>query len=304
MDEVVIGLAGAGRWGALILRDLVGLGAVVHVADPDADARKAAIHQGADSACPGVGGWPPIDGVVVATPATTHADVIDTVSRLGVPVFCEKPLTTDAAAARRLADELGGRLHLLHTWRYHPGIALLGELARSGALGTVHGVRSYRTNWTSPRTDTDATWTLLPHDLSIAIEILGEIPPPAAATIEVIDTRVASIFATFGEISGPWLVVDASTRFADKRREVRVHGSEGVAVLAGLDVDHIEVARGHELEPLIERIEFDPTPPVRRQLEAVLDHLRGGPAPKSDAAEGAAVVEAIAAVRVLAGVGP
>jgi hypothetical protein len=41
--------------------------------------------------------------------------------------------------------------------------------------------------------------------------------------------------------------------------------------------------------------------PLLRELQAFVDHLRGGPPPRSSAAEGLMIVERIAAIRRLAG---
>lgn len=286
-----IALIGKGIWGGLIHDRLTDLGARVVVVDPAV--------AGAAASVADVDG---VDGVVVATPASTHAVVLDAIlNQLDVPVFCEKPFTTDAAAAADLVARHGDRIHLMHIWRYHPGIEKLGVLARSGAIGTVFGVRSTRTNWTSPRTDVDTTWTLLPHDLTIAVEILGAIPSPTAATAELVGGQAVSLWCLLGGGDQPWLVAEASTRFADKRRETRVHGDEGVAVLSGLDATVIEIARGTDAAPVIERVTFEPVEPLRRELEAFLGHVGGGPPPKSDAVEGLAVVRAVEHLRRLAG---
>jgi predicted dehydrogenase len=92
-------------------------------------------------------------------------------------------------------------------------------------------------------------------------------------------------------------VVEASTRHADKRREVRVHGTDAVAVLPADDAPALRIERGGEVvaHPVVVE------PPLRRELAAFLDHLDGGPPPKSDAAEGLAVVEGVQALRDLAG---
>jgi predicted dehydrogenase len=110
-----------------------------------------------------------------------------------------------------------------------------------------------------------------------------------------------SLWAHLGGVEEPWLVVEASTRFADKRREVRVHGSDGVAVLAGPGVSELEIARGRAEEPIVERVPFSEDPPLRRELTAFLEHLAGGPPPKSSAREGCDVVEGVARLRTLAG---
>jgi predicted dehydrogenase len=279
----------------------VGLGAAVHVVDPAPAARAAAEELGASSRPELGAAGADLAGVVVATPATDHAATLREVAALGVPVFCEKPLTVDGHDAEQVAAELGDRLHVMHVWRYHPGIEALGEIARSGSLGAVNGVRTTRANWTSPRTDVDSTWTLVPHDLTIGIEVLGRIPEPQAALAECIDGRVVGLWAHLGRRDEPWLVVEASNRSAERRREVRVHGTEGTAALLTAEAGEVVVARGHDRDPVLEAVPIDPTPALRRQLAAWLHHLDGGPPPKSDGAEGVAVVRAIEALRRLAG---
>src|SRR5262249_56059083 len=84
---------------------------------------------------------PATDGVVVATTTSSHGDVIDQVLPLGVPVFVEKPICPDPVAAARLAAAGDGRLFVMDKWRYHPGVELLAQLARTGRLGDVRGLR-------------------------------------------------------------------------------------------------------------------------------------------------------------------
>jgi predicted dehydrogenase len=288
---VAVALIGCGRWGRRIRHELIQLGAEVVVADPVAE----------EATVGSVAELPEVEAIVVATPATSHAAVLDDVLDRGVPIFCEKPFTTVGADARRLAEAAGDRIHVMHVWRYHPGVELLGRLARDGTLGAVHGVRSTRTNWTSPRRDTDAVWTLVPHDLTIAIEVLGTLPVPRAATVEELGGRAVGLWGLCGAPGEPWLVIEASTRFADRRREVRVHGEDGVAVLPTDEATALRIERGAGLEPEVEEVRFDPEPPLRRELAAFLGHVAGGPPPKSPAAEGVAVVEAVEALRRQAG---
>ena len=288
-------VVGCGRWGKLIVDDLRDLGADAVTIDPDPEA-------GADlPAVDALRASVPVDGAVVATPASQHLRTLLELAPLGVPVFCEKPLAPSTADAEAAAALLGDHLHLMHVWRYHPGVELLGALARAGRIGEVHGMRTVRDGWTSPRTDVDAVWTLIPHDLSLAIEVLGRIPTPRAALAELLDDRAVGIWAHLGGVGEPFLAVEASTRFGDKRREIRVHGSEGVAVLRDPGDAEIVLELGRAASPRIEQVAFVPEPPLRRELAAFLAHLRGGPPPKSSAEEGVDVVRAVDRLRVLAG---
>jgi predicted dehydrogenase len=302
-------LAGCGIWGRNILKRLRDSGCEVHVCDPDSAACSSAMEAGAASVFPQVGDGVSlhhIQAAVVATPAVTHADVVyKLLSSLPptAPILCEKPLAVSTHDAAGMVAAAGGRLFVGHIWRYHPGITRLGELVRAGALGRVHGVRSTRANWTSPRTDVDSIWNLVPHDITLAIEILGQIPVPHSATVDLQQGRPCGMVGVLGR--DPWVIFESSNRYADKRREVRVHGEEGVAVLPAVDASEIEIARsGRDGSLVLERMPLPPGDPLTLQLRAFLDFANGnGAAPKSPAEEGLAVVRTVERLRALAGLG-
>lgn len=296
-----VALVGCGLWGRNILRDLLGLGARVIVVDSDESARAVASRQGCHGTYDSITRLPNVDGYVVATPASTHARVLDELLSFGRPVFTEKPFTTDPQSAARLARIAPDSLFVMHVWRYHPAIHMLAEVVKSRELGPLEMIRITRANWTSPRCDTDSIWTFLPHDLSILLEILGCIPEPRFAVAEKKGDRVVGVFAVLGD--SPKVVIEASNRYADKRREVRIHCCEGVAVLGNLDAEFIEIARDKSgsLQPEIERRTFPSSPsPLQAELLAFLCHLQGGPPPSSSATEGLAVVQSLSRIRDLA----
>ena len=300
-----LALVGCGIWGARILDELCHLDAEVVVVDTSAEARTRAKRQGAAiaSSIEEAAERSTPDGWIVASPATTHTQVLDAITRVWTSdarIFCEKPFTVDLPSAERLAATLGARCSLMHVWRYHPGVELLGTLARDGAIGDAHGIRTMRANWTSPRTDTDTIWNMVPHDITIAIEILDRIPAPRAAVVDG-TPRALGMWALLGGETEPFLVLEASNRVADKRREIRVHGSAGVAVLPSLEVDYVELWRGDAAAPEIERIGFTPAQPLGRELEVFVASLTGGEPPKSGVGEGVAVVRTITQLRALAG---
>ena len=303
MTQKTIGLVGCGLWGKLVLRDLLALDVQVVTADIDPSARAAAAAAGV-TVVADPSELPAVDGLIVATPAITHARIVTALLPRAVPVLVEKPFTTNTAEAERLARDGGDRLFAGHTWRYHPGVQLLGEIARSGELGPIVGLRSTRANWTSPRTDVDSIWNLAPHDLTLAIEILGGIPAPRAAVAEVHGGRAVGMTALLGD--EPWLVFDVSNRYRDKRREVRVHGRNGVAVMADPESGRIDITRGDLTSSPADAIHevraFSSESALTRELTAFLAFIEGGPPPKSSAAEGVDVVRCVARLRELAGV--
>jgi predicted dehydrogenase len=289
-----VALLGCGRWGRHILRDLVALGAGVVVVDPAPAARAAAESLGAvavaDAAL-----LPAVAGAVVATPTVLHAAAVEALLPRGIPIFCEKPLTADAATARRLTTAAADRLFVMDKWRYHPGIACLRDIARSGELGPVRALETVRHGWVHAHADVDAIWILAPHDLSIALEILGALPAVYAATGTRAGAGGARLVGTLG--SDPRVRIDVGS-VTPTRRQVRLRCAHGDAVLDDAYSDHVTVTRSGA-PPEHRVIGLDP--PLRRELHAFLAHLAGGPSPKSSGADGALIVETIERLRLLAG---
>jgi len=301
--STTVALVGCGLWGRNILRELRHFGVRAYVADPREDCRAAAMALGADAAFEAAERLPATQGIIVATPASTHAQVVISLCDRGVPIMVEKPLTTSVDDAARLVEIVGARVFVMHIWRYHPGVRMLAAIAQSRELGEVHGLRSVRANWRSPRTDVDTVWTMAPHDLSLSLAVLGQIPEVRYAVPELLGGRAVGLVAVLGE--KPWVVMEVSNRYRDKRREVRLHCREGVAVLPDADCGYLEITRDGDpnvaYDSRTERRPYDPTPPLRLELADFLDYLNGGDAPCTDAHEGLAVVTAVAALRRCAG---
>jgi predicted dehydrogenase len=303
-----IGLIGCGNWGRNILRDLISLGARVHVVVPSQASRDKAKALGAAGVWADIGALPQaVDGFVVATPTSLHTQTIDAVLPTGKPIFVEKPITTDVAAARRLVAAAGARLFVMDKWRYHPGIEALARLARAGELGRVLAVRSYRLGWGNPHGDSIASWHLMPHDLSIAYEILGRLPAVESAVALLPDRFGGDMLATFCDgLDDVRVTVEVGTAHPVNRRSVIVVGTDKTAQLADSYDDCIFLRTGNPAKPAApgsqsERRAVGNAMPLYAELAAFLGFLRGGPPPRSSAAEGLLIVERIAAARALAG---
>lgn len=294
-----IGLVGCGNWGRHILRDLVQLGAEVEVVARSPESRERAAQGGAARIVDSTAGLSGVDGIVVATPESMHASTVGEALELGPPVFAEKPLTVDPESAQRLAVAAADRLFVMDKWRYHPGVEALRDLVASAELGPVEGVALKRLGWGNAHPTSDTIWHLIPHDISIALEILGQIPPPRFAVAERLDGVASGIMAVLG--TEPWVSIEASAASPRRLREVRVAFRDGIACLPDSFATELLVARAEAVGEPPEQRSFGAQMPLERELAAFLAHLRGGPPPRSSAAEAAANVAAIGELRRLAG---
>ena len=301
-----IGLVGCGRWGRLILRDLLSLGATVSVVASGDNARFAK-EAGAAAVVGSLRDLPSADGFVVATPTVTHADVIEALLPRGVPIYCEKPLCDDAERASRLAASGRDRLFVMEKWRYHLGVLALAAIARSGELGPVIGLHTTRIGYAHGHSDTDCAWTLLPHDLSIAKEILGRLPPPRSAVADRADGRLMGLIALSAEEAGLWHAMEIGIRSPLWQRRVTLLCRDGAAILEDSYADHVLIVAnpppdGTHAQPQTTRRPIPVEMPLLAELAAFVGHLAGGPPPKSSAVEAAEAVAAIAEIRRLAAI--
>lgn len=89
-----------------------------------------------------------VDGVILSTPNTMHADGALACIAAGLPVLIEKPLTTDLASARQVvaaAEAADVPIATGHHRRHNPLIARAKSLIDEGALGQIASVHG--TTW-------------------------------------------------------------------------------------------------------------------------------------------------------------
>ncbi|HKP23723.1 MAG TPA: Gfo/Idh/MocA family oxidoreductase [Dongiaceae bacterium] len=288
-----IGLVGCGAWGRHILRDLKQCGAVVHVVAPSEGSRQNAAANGADSIVNHLSDLPPVDGYIVAAPTGLHAAIIEALLPSGRPIYTEKPLTADVASAQRIVDVGAERVFVMQKWRYHPGIERMRQEIVRGAIGEVLGIHIQRWGWGNPHTDVNAIWILFPHDLSVILHWLGDIPPVRFALPALPGAIGTAVIAQLGRVGEPLITIDMSSSAPEHRRTFTVVGSAGSMELRDSYDTAIRVRRGAPGDPkaAVETIEIPSDMPLLLEVQAFLAHLDGGPPPMTSAREGLLIVE-------------
>ena len=302
MTDLDIGLVGVGSWGRLILRDLMTAGCRVHVVARSAESSALAEQSGAASVVGAVDDLPTIDGAVVATPTTVHHQTTLSLMDRQIPIFVEKPLTDSLDKAEDLCRRASDRIFVMDKWRYHRGVQALAEIAGTGELGAVTSLRCVRRGWRSKPPDTDVLWYLGPHDLSITLEVLGGLPEPTSISIDWHGDEMVGAVAVLGD--DPQVVIDLSERSVDRTRRVELSCVGGIAVLRDSYASEIEIYRHGPTLPLsVPAAERRPIPtdmPLLAELEAFLEHVQGGPPPKSSCADAVQIVSTLARLHDLA----
>ncbi|HVS29146.1 MAG TPA: Gfo/Idh/MocA family oxidoreductase [Solirubrobacteraceae bacterium] len=191
MSAVRIGIVGLGYWGPNLARNFAALPEceLRWCCDPseEARARIAPLYREArfTDDLGELLADPELDAIALATPVRSHAELAQRVLAAGKHCFVEKPLAQSVADAERTVEaaaESGRVLMVGHLLEYHPGVAKLREIARSGELGDVHYIYSNRLNLGQLRADENALWSLGAHDVSVVLRLAeGEEPAQVEA---------------------------------------------------------------------------------------------------------------------------
>jgi len=145
MATARFGLIGLGWWGGVLTAAARASGeadvVTCYARSPEARAGFAAEHgcRAAES-LDALLGDPEVDGVLIATPHSTHADLIERAAAAGRHIFVEKPMTLTVAEARRAIDAVeraGVVLQVGHNARRQPAVRRIKAMLDSGDLGTL-----------------------------------------------------------------------------------------------------------------------------------------------------------------------
>lgn len=123
-----------------------------------------------------------IDAVIIATPTSTHAPLVEQALAAGCHVLCEKPLSLSASECLQLqaqAKRQGKVLMVDHTFLFNGGIQALK--AQCEQLGQLYYLTSTRTNLGPIRQDVGALADLATHDIAVFNWLLGAMPRQVSA---------------------------------------------------------------------------------------------------------------------------
>ncbi|MER5220549.1 Gfo/Idh/MocA family oxidoreductase [Streptomyces flaveus] len=188
-QPLAVGLIGAGRMGAFhaetLAHRLPGV-RLAAIADPaPGTAQSLGDRLGCTVAHTDIGDLladPHIDAVVIATPARTHADLVEAAAKAGKAVYCEKPMAVTLAEADRAikaAADAGVSLQVGFNRRYDPGFRAAHEKITAGAIGTPQLLRSLTRDPKLADPARIPPWTIFLETLIHDFDILRHLNPGA-----------------------------------------------------------------------------------------------------------------------------
>lgn len=284
-DIIRLGLIGAGQWGRIYIKTISGLNDVElrWLASSNPQSRKLVGPE-----CRVTDDWhqlvraPDLEGVIIATPPSLHAEMAESAVKHGFGVLVEKPLTLCEHEAFSLY-ELAKREHVFvlvdHTHLFNPAYRKLKDFA--AAYGPIRGICSVGGNWGPFREDTPVLWDWGAHDVAMCLDLLGSAPVMVKAKrLEKKNTAEG-----LGEILSLQLAFDGSVRadittgnvMAKKKRLLEVHLQDRVLVYDDLAENKLVIhTLSGEKPSLTEAIGVDSTLPLTCAVKEFAVALRRG----------------------------
>jgi predicted dehydrogenase len=257
-----------------------------------------------------------VDGVLIATPVSTHHPLAAAALEVGKHVFVEKPLAASSSEALELialAEKNGLVLMPGHTFLYSPPVNTIRSIIESGELGEIYFVSTSRVNLGLHQADVSVAWDLGPHDFSILRYWFEQTPTHARAISRacVLPEVPDVAFIDLEYASGTIAHVELSWLAPSKLRRTTIVGSEKMVVYDDTGTEPVRVFDSGVTLPNPEtfgeyRLTYrtgdiisprvDAREPLGLELADFVAAARNGGTPRSSAELGLEVVKMVEAV--------
>jgi UDP-2-acetamido-3-amino-2,3-dideoxy-glucuronate N-acetyltransferase len=308
-----VAVIGAGYWGKNLVRNFHELGTLAIVADLREESLREAQSRYAVDTTTNVNTVltnPSIHAVVIAAPAAQHYELVRKSLLHGKDVFVEKPLalhTSEGAELVELAHKRGRILMVGHILEYHPAIVELKRLIHTGELGRIQYIYSSRLNLGKLRTEENILWSFAPHDISVILSLLGELPDRVSAQgASYLNPHIADTTLTTCDFkSGVKAHIFVSWLHPFKEQKLTIVADRKMAVFDDLQTDRKLVLYSHRIHwpdriPVAQKdseqvVELSRDEPLRLECEHFLDCVRNHKRPTTDGESALQVLQVLEA---------
>ncbi|KAJ9594221.1 hypothetical protein L9F63_014381 [Diploptera punctata] len=190
---------------------------------------------------------PRVQAVLIATPTSTHQDLITRALAHGKYVFSEKPIAESKEGAincYKQAKQAGKVLFSAFNRRFDPAFCNIKQRVRAGEVGHVHTIKACSRDVQLPsieylRTSSGAFHDTAVHDIDMICWMLGEYPIRVSAQGSAMAPEIAelgdydTIFITLKFPSGTLGLIEISRHSSHGNdQRVEVFGPKGMLICA------------------------------------------------------------------------
>lgn len=322
-DAIHVAVIGCGYWGPNLVRNFRSLPDCIvrKVCDTDRErlAHMKSLYPEVETSkeLDAVFGDSDINAVAIATPVRFHFEMGKKSLEAGKHTFIEKPIAMSAAETRELnalAEKQRLTLMVGHTFIYSPPVRKIREIVRKGELGEILYISSRRLNLGLFQKDINVAWDLAPHDISIILYVLDEVPSAVNCQGKAHFTQgIEDVTNMTLHLSrGGFAIIQSSWLDPNKVRQMTFVGNKRMLLYDDLEpIEKIKIYDkrveipphydtfaefhyayhyGDMYSPYVKQIE-----PLKQECQHFLDCIRSGDEPESSGLKGLRVVQVLEA---------
>lgn len=217
--------------------------------------------------------FPDIDGIIIASPSSTHFGIAEFFLERNYNLLIEKPLVINVSNAQVLSNLYKKRKSTVmvgHIYLYSGAFEKFRELIPS--LGRLRYLQFESGNWGPFRKDAGALWDWGPHDLSMCLSVMKKDPVSIACWSNSNNAPPEMVLMRLDFDSSISAFVSTGRLRMKKTRKAFVVGSNGSllfddrAIPKLVLVDHARNVRSYPA--------YDKEEPLKRQLIAFCDAIQ------------------------------
>jgi len=241
-----------------------------------------------------------VDAMSIVVPTPLHYAIAKECLKAGIHTLVEKPITVTVAEAEdliRRASDTGVILQVGHIERFNAAFR-----ASRGAIKMPRLIECRRwAPFTSRGADVDVVLDLMIHDLDIVLSLVdGEVEDVEAYGLALVSPTTDVAHARVVFHNGCVAVLSASRVAETKVRQIRVYEPESFLVVDLVEqaarIGRRAMSSGGYPEIVTEVVRGDGQEPLKLELEAFVQSVKGGAVPQASGQEGAAALRLAAAI--------
>lgn len=247
-----------------------------------------------------------VKAIAIATPAVTHYSLVKEALLAGKDVFVEKPISLHYNEGKELVALAKSQKRILmvgHILEYNPAVIKLKELIEDGSIGKIYYIYSNRLNLGKIRTEENILWSFAPHDISIIISLLHEMPMEVSAHGgNYLNPHVTDVTVTnMGFPSGVKAHIFVSWLHPYKEQKLVVIGDKLMILFDDVNPKNKLFAYGHKIDwidrqpvPRPEEakpVEITPKEPLKAECEHFIDCVASRKTPLTDGESGLRILK-------------
>lgn len=243
-----------------------------------------------------------IKTAIVATPLWDHYATGLALLERGFDCYIEKPMAETELQCQALKASAADRVLMVgHIFLYHPAMTWIK--ANIDRIGKIKHVDSQRLNWGIYQTKTTPMHSLLPHDVSIMLELLGDDVSLSEVDNATFTDNQQPDYVNFNlRINDVTVRVTGSWYWPEKIRKITIIGDQGSIVWDDV-ANRVDLYQGAVNERRLSELKLDETytpdltkSPLQLELEHFIDCVNTRTTPKSDVDNAIAVAKVVDAV--------